>query len=54
MESAVRIPDYDCGMVQRVQELFHVQTMNVEVCENCMINLNIRPNGLAGLGGFHM
>ena len=36
-------PDYECGCVQRVQEVFQHQTMNVEACKDCRYNFKTRP-----------
>ena len=35
-------PDYECGILEKVQEEFQDQTMNVEVCEQCRKNFKTR------------
>ena len=35
-------PDYECRGVQKVQEDFQDQSMNVEACEECRKNVKTR------------
>ena len=44
VKSARRIsrPDYKCRSVQKVQEEFQDQTINVEACEECRKNFKTK------------